>query len=165
MADNKNKKQHSPLQLAILFKVIAFIFLVAPMAALLIVKKDVYFIEGENVKLSIGCILTLIFLIFALLGKLKGMNSILVLAIFEILTYLMKTLVNDILIIIPCCMSGMVMYQLFDHFYKHYWEIHMIQRNAKLDQSARNSLAIEKEQEKQKLIFRSKKNNDYEGRV
>ena len=140
------KKQHSPFKLAIMFKILAFIFLIAPMAALLIVKKDVYFIEGENVKLSIGCILTLIFLIFALLGKLKGLNSILILAMVEILTYLMKSLVNDILIIIPCCMSGLIFYQIFDHFYKHYWEIHKIQRNAKLDQSARNSLTAEETQ-------------------
>ena len=137
------------LKLAILFKVLAFIFLVAPMGALLIIKKDVYFIKGENVKLSIGCILTLIFLIFALLGKLMGMNSILV------LTYLMKVLVNDILLIIPCCMGGLVMYQIFDYFYKHYMEIHKIQRNAKLDQYARNSLVSVSEQEKNKKLWKA----------
>lgn len=130
----------SAFKKAIIFKILAFIFLIAPMTALIIIKKDTYFIKGENVKLSIGCVLTLIFLIFALLGKLKGINSILILAIVEILTFLMKTLVNDILIIIPCCISGLAMYQLFDYFFKHYWEIHKIQRNAKLDQTARNSL-------------------------
>ena len=143
------------LKLAILFKVLAFIFLVAPMGALLIIKKDVYFIKGENVKLSIGCILTLIFLIFALLGKLKGMNSILILAMVEVLTYLMKVLVNDILLIIPCCMGGLVMYQIFDYFYKHYMEIHKIQRNAKLDQYARNSLVSVSEQEKNKKLWKA----------
>ena len=52
---------------SILFKILAFLFLIAPTLTLIIIKKDVYFIEGETVKLSLGCILALIFLAFCLL--------------------------------------------------------------------------------------------------
>lgn len=133
----------SAFKKSILFKVLAFLFLIAPTLTLIIIKKDVYFIESESVKLSLGCILALIFLAFCLLGKVKDLNGIIVLAIVEILTYLLKSLVDDILIIIPCCMAGLIMFNVFNYFYKHYHDIYLIQRNASLDQKARNEIKQE----------------------
>jgi hypothetical protein len=129
---------------SIFFKTLAFIGLIAPIIALLIVKKDVYFIKGETVKLSIGCMLTLVFGLLCFLGKVKNLNGIIVLAIIWVLTFLMKSLVDDILIIIPCCIAGLVIYNIFNHFYKHYHEIYLIQRNAKIDQVARQEVKIVK---------------------
>lgn len=131
-------------RLSILFKILAFVGLLIPIATLIYLKKDVYFIKGETVKLSIGCILTLVFGLFCFLGKVKNLNGIIILAIIWILTYLMKSLINDILLIIPCCIAGLVIYNIFNYFYKHYHEIYLIQRNAKLDQSAREETKVVK---------------------
>ena len=129
---------------SIIFKTLAFIGLIIPIATLIYIKKDVYFIKGETVKLSIGCMLTLVFGLMCFLGKVKNLNGIIVLAIVWVLTFLMKSLVDDILLIIPCCIAGLMVYKVFDHFYKHYHDIYLIQRNAKLDQTARNELQLEK---------------------
>lgn len=130
------------LKKALLFKALAYILLITPMIALLVVKKDEYFIEGEQVKLSLGCILTLIFTFAALKGKLRDINPIVTLGIIWILVYLMQTLVDDLLIIIPCCMAGNLFYLVFNKFYNYYYEIYKVQRNAKIDQTARNKINI-----------------------
>ncbi len=129
---------------SIIFKTLAFLGLLLPIATLIFIKKDVYFIKGETVKLSLGCMLTLVFGLFCFLGKIKNLNGIIVLAIIWVLTYLMKSLINDILLIIPCCIAGLVIYNIFNHFYKHYHDIYLIQRNAKLDQTARQEVKVVK---------------------
>ena len=129
---------------SIIFKILAFVGLLLPIATLIYLKKDVYFIKGETMKLSIGCILTLVFSLFCFLGKVKNLNGIIILAIIWVLTYLMKSLIDDILLIIPCCIAGLVIYNIFNHFYKHYHDIHLIQRNPKLDQSARQEVKVVK---------------------
>lgn len=134
-------------KMSLIFKIIAFVGLIAPVLTLIFIKKDVYFIEGETVKLSLGCIFALIFLLLSFLGKLKDLNGILILGIVEVLVYLLKSLVNDLLIIIPCCMAGLILYSMFNAGYKHYHEIYLIQRNAKLDQTARNDLENENKED------------------
>lgn len=129
---------------SIIFKILAFVGLLLPIATLIYLKKDVYFIKGETMKLSIGCILTLVFGLFCFLGKVKNLNGIIILAIIWVLTYLMKSLIDDILLIIPCCIAGLVIYNIFNYFYKHYHDIHLIQRNAKLDQTARQEVKVVK---------------------
>lgn len=125
---------------SILFKTLAFIGLITPLITLIIIKRDVYFIKGESFKLSLGCILTLVFGLLCFLGKIKNLNGIIILAIIWVLTFLLKSLVDDILIIIPCCIAGLVVYNIFNYFYKRNHDIYLIQRNAKLDQTARQEV-------------------------
>ena len=125
---------------ALLFRILSIVGLIAPMLALLIIKKDTYFIKGESTKMSIGCILALIFTFFALKGKLKEVNSLVTLGIIWVLCFLLETLIKDLLIIIPCCMLGNMIYMVLNNFYKNYNQIHQVQKTAKIDQYARNEI-------------------------
>lgn len=136
-------KMKKAFRKSILFKFLAFVFMLLPMLILIIVKRDTYFVEGEEVKLSIGCILTFIFVLMCFLGKLKNLNSIIILAILWILTFLMQTIILDVLIIIPCAILGNMFYLVFNYFYKYYHDIYIVGRNAKIDQASREEVKKE----------------------
>lgn len=133
------------LNKAILFKVLAFLLLIAPLLTLFIVKKDKYFITTEEtVKLSVGAVIALIFVVWQLLSKAKEdkemryFTGILKLGILEIIMYLMKSIVNDVLIIIPCAMSGMILFWIVDRFlFTPNWETYQICKKASIDERAR----------------------------
>lgn len=126
---------------AIIFKILAFVLLLAPLASLIVVKRDTYFaVKGESVKLSLGLIIALIFALMCLLGKVKNLNGIIILAILEVICFLLQSLMNDILIIIPCAIVGEMFYMIFNSFYKKYWEIYKLSRNASIDEAVRQEV-------------------------
>lgn len=126
---------------AILFKILAFVFLLLPLTTLIVIKRDTYFaIKGESIKLSLGLIIALIFALMCLLGKVKKLNGIIILAILEVICFLLQSLMNDILIIIPCAIVGEMFYMIFNSFYKKYWEIYKLSRNASIDEAVRQEV-------------------------
>lgn len=129
---------------SIFFKILAFVLLVLPTLVLVYIKKDVYFVKANEIyKISIGGALTIAFVVLCVLGKIKMLDKTIIIAIIWGLSFLLKTLINDILWVCPCCIVGTILFNIFNYFSKHYHEIYLIQRNAKLDQSARQEVKQE----------------------
>lgn len=122
---------------AILLKILAFILLIAPLATLFYLKKDVYFIKGESVKLSIGAMLTLIFILLIVLGKLKNVNGIIWLSIIWVLTIFMESILKDLKLILPLAISGLVLYNIINYFFNFEYQKFLKIKDSEVDEKIR----------------------------
>lgn len=133
---------------AVLFKVLSIALLILPTLSLFIAKKDVYFISAEETtKLSIGAIIALITIIVLMISKgkenkeLSSFILIFKLAIFELILWLMQSILNDILIIIPCAIGGVLLSWIVETFlFNPNWETYQICKKASIDEKARQTI-------------------------
>src|SRR5574344_1558583 len=124
-----------------IFKTCAYLFLLIPLAILIYIRKDVYFTnKSETIKMSFGLVFAAIVGMLLLLGKTKNINSIIWCGILALITYLLQSIMIDIMWVFICSGVGLMFYKIFNSIAIHYLEIVKVKRNAKIEYVARKEL-------------------------
>lgn len=82
------------IKIAIL-SILDFIFLFGPLATIMIINRNTYFYRQEGIKLSVGCIMGLVFVILLMKGKIKGLGAFWWCLIVTVMFYLIQTILID----------------------------------------------------------------------
>lgn len=82
----------------IILKILDFIFLIAPLAIIMIINREQYFYSYQGYKLSFGCILALIFMILLMKRKVK-LNAFCWCLIATIIFYFLESILKDAVLI------------------------------------------------------------------
>ena len=134
MAKNKGK-------LALLFGLISFILLVAPIGGWIIYKRDEYFASSVADKMSIGLIIALLFVVSMLVGAFKQIEKritvVITLAIFYVLAMFLEPIIDDLRWVLLCALIGYVAYLPLWGLAKRDWNYHKVYNNEKVKIQAR----------------------------
>lgn len=109
MKQEKTKTKKPPkyeLRLVLLY--IGSIFsLIAPLATLFIIRRDVYIMTPEqSVKLCIGGVMIAVFVILMVMDRLKMPPRIILCALILIMSYLFQSILNDLVLISGLALVG-----------------------------------------------------------
>ncbi len=85
--------------LLLLMYICSFICSIAPLTVYLLINREIYIGAREDmIKLSFGFIICAVLVLFKILGKLKAPSSTVCLGILFILSYLLKSITDDLII-------------------------------------------------------------------
>lgn len=103
----------------VIFRLLAIILLLAPLAALTYLNQETWFYSDDAVKkLSVGFIITLMFALMLLKGAFKNLDKRLVglitLSVFTFVVWMFDSIINDLIWILLCSIIGYVSYLIFD---------------------------------------------------
>lgn len=91
----------------LILRVCSFLVSIAPLAIIFILRGDTYLQKPyDAVKLTIGGVLIVIFLIMKVTGKLKMPRRIVLFFIVFIMSYLLKNIMDDIILISGMALAG-----------------------------------------------------------
>lgn len=88
----------------IILKIFDFVFMLAPLAAILIFNRKQYFYSYQGYKLSFGCILSLVFMLLLMKRKIK-LNAFWWCLIVTVIVYFLESILKDAVII---CAAGTI---------------------------------------------------------
>lgn len=92
----------------------SFLVSIAPLLAVLIARWNVYTkTPGDTVKLCIGGVICLFFLFLKVIGKLKMPSRIVLFGVFFALVYLLKAILDDLLLLSGMALVGELLDMLF----------------------------------------------------
>lgn len=99
----------------IILTILSFIALIMPLLILILWKRNEWFaIKVDTTKVSLGFIITLIFALCMLKGAFKNLDNrfstIFTLSIIAVITWLMKSIINDITLILIASLLGYILY-------------------------------------------------------
>ena len=99
----------------ILLTAISFVALIMPLLILMLWKRNEWFaVKVDTTKVSLGFIIALIFALCMLKGAFKNLDNrfstIFTLSIFAVITWLMKSIINDITVILIASLLGYISY-------------------------------------------------------
>ena len=99
----------------ILLTAISFVALIMPLLILMLWKRNEGFaVKVDTTKVSLGFIIALIFALCMLKGAFKNLDNrfstIFTLSIFAVITWLMKSIINDITVILIASLLGYISY-------------------------------------------------------
>lgn len=92
----------------------SFLVSIAPLLAVLITRWNVYTkTPGDTVKLCIGGVICLFFIFLKVIGKLKMPNRIVLFGVVFALVYLLKAILDDLLLLSGMALAGELLDMLF----------------------------------------------------
>ena len=143
----------------IILQALSFIFLLAPLVALALIKKDIWFIHNASPeKISVGCIVALVFALCLLKGAFKELDkrfvTIITLAIMMVIVWCFDTILSDLFYIIMCSMIGYSLYLVLNLIGKKDYDYYKSYRDEKSRVEAR-----------QEALENKNKEDNYEGNV
>jgi hypothetical protein len=125
----------------LLFKTLAFIFLLLPLGILVYIRREIYFTtKDEALKLSFGFVFALIMGLLLLSNKTKNINGIIWCGILALLSYLLSSIMIDIMFVFICMGCGLTLYKIFNSISEYFKEIYKVKRNTKIQYKAKIEL-------------------------
>ena len=105
--------------LGILLTTLSFVALIMPLLILMFIKRNTWFaVEVESTKVSIGFIISLIFVLCLLKGAFKDLDkrfcTIFALGIVCVITWLLETIIKDLTIILIAAIIGYILYLIIN---------------------------------------------------
>jgi hypothetical protein len=92
----------------------SFLVSIAPLLAVLIARWNVYTkTPGDTVKLCIGGVICLFFILLKVIGKLKMPSRIVLFGVVFALVYLLKAILDDLLLLSGMALAGELLDMLF----------------------------------------------------
>ncbi len=103
----------SKIKLCVLY-ILSFVVSVAPLVIYVVVNRDRYISTvTETVKLSIGCMICIVLLLLKLLGKLKMPSSTMAFGVIFLLSYFLKSVMDDFLVLSFLALVGDIADKIF----------------------------------------------------
>lgn len=103
----------------IILTIISLVILIIPLAILVIIKRDTWFVHGVD-KIGLGFIITLVAAILLLKGAFKNLDKRIVglgtLAVLLILVWCFDSILDDLFWVLICCIIGYACYLVIDIF-------------------------------------------------
>lgn len=108
-------------------KSIGVVGMIAPIATIMVVNREEYFTTNSSIDLSFGCIVGLVSIVLLLSGKSAFLKGLTGWAVFFLLTWFLRSILNDLVLISGMALSGATSYEitnaLFIKKYKNNAEI------------------------------------------
>ena len=127
------------------FKIIAIILLITPLTFLAYTNKENWFVNNSY-RVSFGFILTFIFAILLLKNAFKNLDkrltTICFLITMSVIVWLLDSIIDDLFMILVCCLTGYVIYLIFDTVGSHLVEIYKVYKNEKIRNQARDDYQL-----------------------
>lgn len=103
---------------SIIFKIVELIILLSPFIALLIYRREVWFVQKEVVSVSVGFVLCCIVVFAVLKGYAKSIKGIVWSIILFVITFLMKSIIQDLYLILGASTLGLLLSFPFKKLYE-----------------------------------------------
>ncbi|MBQ8566484.1 MAG: hypothetical protein IJ445_02725 [Clostridia bacterium] len=121
----------SKFKLCILY-ILSFLTSVAPLVIYVVINRARYISTvTETVKLSIGCMICAVLLLLKLLGKLKMSSSTMTFGVIFLLSYFLKSITDDLLVLSFLALAGDIADKIFFHI-----PIKRVRENIRIDKTA-----------------------------
>ena len=149
----------------IILTIISFLVLIIPLAILVIVKRDTWFVHGVD-KIGLGFIITLVAAILLLKGAFKNLDKRIVglgtLAVLLILVWCFDSILDDLFLVLICCIIGYGCYLVIDIFARKdllYVKEYKSER-ARMDARFDSKKEAEEEKKQKELEQKESENNE-----